>query len=192
MTLLHISFKLSLSLVLLLATVGITATVPANAETLKSTQKSTQSLVDFNEEDGLDEEAIGFHSIYVDREGNVLGTFVNVPGAKIKVYADGQTELESRDYTTEIDYYSDGGIRSIGNARFRYSRNGRIQTIGGTDFRYNRRGLFQRVGDIEIDYSSRGRLQKIEDVSFDYDRSGMIESIESRETRNGIRIVVVN
>ena len=164
----------------------------ANADFLKQTQKSTQILVDFEEEDGLDDEGLGFHAIYVDREGNVLGTFVNVPGAKIKVYADGQIELESRDYTTEIDYYYDGDIRSIGNARFRYSSNGRIRTIGDTDFRYSRRGLFERVGNTELDYSSRGRLQKIEDVSFDYDRNGVIESIEARETQDGISIIVVN
>ena len=193
MVLIRISPKLSLSLTLLLATVGLWSTAPtANADFLKQTQKSTQISVNFDEEDGLDDEGPGFHAIYLDREGNVLGTFVNVPGAKIKVYADGQIELESRDYTTEIDYYSDGDIRSIGNVRFRYSSGGRIRKIGDTDFRYSRRGLLQRIGDTELDYSSRGRLQKIEDVSLDYDRDGVIESIEARETRDGIRIIVVN
>lgn len=193
MALIPISPKLSLSLALLLTTMGVCLTAPtANADSLIQTQKSTQILVDFDEEDGLDNEGPGFHAIYVDREGNVLGTFVNVPGAKIRVYADGQIELESRDYTTEIDYYSNGNIRSIGDTRFRYSTNGRLRSIGDIDFRYSRRGLFQRVGNTELDYSSRGRLQKIEDVSFDYDRNGVIESIEARETQDGIRIIVVN
>ncbi|MEM7794797.1 MAG: hypothetical protein AAF579_10125 [Cyanobacteria bacterium P01_C01_bin.118] len=189
----HITHRFSLTVVLLLATLGLSLAAPAvNADVPKQAQPSSQNLVNFNDEDSLDDVDEGFNAVYVDREGNLLGTFVNVPGAKIKVYSDGQIELDSRDYTTEINYASDGDIRSIGRERLSYSSSGRIRRIGDTNFRYTSRGALRSIGDTTIDYSSRGRLQKIEDVSFDYDRDGMIESIEARETRDGIRIIVVN
>ena len=188
-----VSQRFSLRFVLLLTTLGLFLAVPAaNADSLKQTQTPTGTLVDFDDDDGLDDEGEGFHAIYVDREGNVLGTFVNVPGAKIKVYANGQIELESRDYTTEVDYNSNGRIRTIGGARLRYFSNSRIRTIDGIDFRYSRNGLLERIGSTEIDYSSRGRLRRIEDVGFDYDRNNILESIDDNETRDGIRIIVVN
>lgn len=149
-------------------------------------------LLDFDEEDGLNQEEDGFNAIYVDREGNVLGTFVNVQGAKLKVYADGRIELESRDYTTEVDYDANGKIRSIGNVRLRYFNSDRIRSIGDVDFRYSRNGHLDRIGNTEFDYSSRGRLRRIEDVRFDYDRDDILESIDDNETRDGIRIIVVN
>ena len=188
-----ISQRFSLSFVLLLTTLGLfLATPTANADSPKQTQTSTETSVDFDDDDGLDDEGDGFHAIYVDREGNVLGTFVNVPGAQIKVYANGRIDLESRDYTTEVDYNSNGRIRTIGGARLRYFNNNRIRTIDGIDFRYSRNGRLERIGSTEIDYSSRGRLRRIEDVGFDYDRNNILESIDDNETRDGIRIIVVN
>lgn len=189
----HISQRFSLSLVLLLTASGLFLTAPAaHANLSKQVQDRAELLVDFDDEDGLTNAEEGVNAIYVDTEGNVLGTFVNIPGAKIKVYADGRIELEDRDYTTELDYYSNGRIRSIGDDRFRYANSGRIRSIGTTDFRYTRSGVFRRVGNTELDYSARGRLQKIENVDFDYDRDGTIETIEDRETQDGIRIIVVN
>ncbi|EKU98073.1 hypothetical protein Lepto7375DRAFT_7333 [Leptolyngbya sp. PCC 7375] len=55
----------------------------------------------------------GSQPLDVDNAGNLLGTFVNVPGAKFKVYADGRVELQLRNYTTEVDHYPNGNIRSM-------------------------------------------------------------------------------
>ncbi|MBT9316229.1 hypothetical protein [Leptothoe spongobia] len=188
------SRRLSLSLALLLTTIGLSLTAPVvNADFPKQTQDDVEFLVDFEEEDGLDHEKAGFNAVYIDREGNVLGTFVNVPGAKIKVYSDGRIELESRDYTTEVDYNSNGEIRSIGDARLRYfSGSNRVRAIDDIDFRYRRNGLVERIGNTEFDYSSRGRLRRIEDVRLNYDRNDILESIDDNKTQDGIRIIVVN
>lgn len=148
--------------------------------------------LDFDEEDDLETTEEGFQAIYVNQRGGVLGTFVTVPGARIKVYASGQIEIDKRDYTTEITYYNDGRIRTLGNAQFTYYTDGRIRTIDNTRFRYFGTGRLQSIDNIDFRYYNSGRLQSIDDVSFDYEPIGEIRSISSAETRRGIRIVVVD
>ena len=189
----YISRSLYLSLTPLLTITGLALSTPAYAHLPKQTSVPVRTLPDFDDDDGLDEhEEYGIHTLYVDNAGNLLGTFVNVPGAKVKVYADGRVELQLRNYTREVDYYPNGNIRSIGDIRFRYYSNSRIRKIGGIHFRYNSRGVLRRIGRTNIDYGSRGRLEAIEYVDFDYDNNGMLESIEASHTRYGTRIVVVN
>ena len=189
MTRTRILRSLSFSLALLMTAA---VAVPADAHVSKQNQREANVLPDFDEDDGLEQEETAFNAVYLDREGNVLGTFIDVPGARIRVYTGGSIEIETRDYTTGVDYYSDGQIRRIGNTRFRYSNSDRIRRIGETEFQYTRSGRFRQIGNVSFDYSSRGRLQQIENVDLDYDRDGILESIEDRETRNGVRIVVVN
>jgi len=151
-----------------------------------------QALPDFEPDDGFEQTGEGFHAIYVDRRGNVLGTFVNLPNAQIKVYADGRIVVIEQDYTVETQYYSDGQIRTLGRTDFRYYRNERIRSIDDIDFRYFRSGRLRSIGSTDFDYSSSGQLQQIEDVRFRYDRDDLLETISAAETRRGIRIVVVD
>lgn len=191
----HIARGFCLSLMLMLATAGLSLTGTATAtdtDTDASDQTSSELLPDFEADDGLESEEEGFDTIYVDREGNLLGTFVNVPGAKIKVYASGQIEFEARDYTTEVDYDSNGRIRAIGRTRLSYYPSGRIRSIANIDFRYSKSGRVRSIGDTDFDYARSGRISEIEDVEFEYDRDGILESIDASQTRDGIRIVVVN
>ena len=150
------------------------------------------ALPDFEDEDGFEQMDEDFHSIYVDRAGNVLGTFVNIPHAQIKVYADGQIAVSEQNYTVETTYYSDDQIRTIGRTRFRYFRNGRIREIDDIDFRYSSSGRLRAIGNVDFSYFSSGRLRKIEDVRFRYDSDNILETISADQTRNGIRIVVVD
>lgn len=150
----------------------------------------TQADFEFQDDDlELDEE--GFQTIYVDDLGNVLGTFVTVPGARLKVYANGQIAIDRRDFTTEVTTFSNGRISAIGEARFEYFSSGRISSINGIRFSYFNSGRLQSIDDIRFSYFSRGQLQSIDDVFFDYDRSGMIRSISQTQTSDGIRIIVV-
>ncbi|MEA5451682.1 hypothetical protein VB780_24110 [Leptolyngbya sp. CCNP1308] len=150
----------------------------------------TQADFEFQEED-LALAAEGFQTIYVDALGNVLGTFVTVPGARLKVYANGQIAIDRRDFTTEVTTFSDGRIRAVGEARFEYFSNGRVSNINGIRFSYFNSGRLQSIGDVRFSYFSRGQLQSIDDVFFDYERSGVIRSISQIQTSDGIRIVVV-
>lgn len=150
------------------------------------------SQVDFEEDDALDQADEGFNAVYIDNLGNVLGTFVNIPGAKVKVYADGRIELEERDYTTEVDYRGDGRVMRIGDVTFSYFRNGRIRTIDDIDFSYSRNGRLRGIGDLEIRYFASGRLKEIDTVDFEYEPSGILRTISETQTDDGILIVVVN
>lgn len=152
----------------------------------------SQALPDFEAEDGFEQMGEGFHAIYIDRTGNVLGTFVNIPNAQIKVYANGQIAVAEQNYTVETTYYSNGQIRAIGQTRFRYFGNGRIREIDDIDFHYLSSGRLSAIENIEFDYFSSGRLRKIEEVRFRYDSDDLLETISADLTRNGIRIIVVD
>lgn len=152
----------------------------------------SQVLPDFEEEDGFEEAGEGFHAIYIDRAGNVLGTFVNIPNARIKVYANGYIVVDAQDYTVEMTHYSNGKIREIGRTRFRYFGNGRIREIDDIDFRYFSNGRLSAIESVDFDYFSSGRLKKIEEVRFRYDSNHLLETISADRTRSGIRIVVVD
>ena len=168
--------------------------ISASASQRYQSQESSNDSIDFEEDDALDQSGRGINAIYVDNQGNVLGTFVNIPGAKIKVFASGEIEIEERDYTTEIDYHRDGRIREIGNARFRYYSNDRIREIGNIDFTYRRNGQLKRIDNLRFRYFVNGRIKEIDNVRFDYESasSNLIETISSPFTRGGIRIVIVN
>lgn len=148
--------------------------------------------IDFEEDDALEPTDDGFNAIYVNNRGSVLGTFINIPGAKIKVYANGQIEIEERDYTTEVDFRDDGSIREIGDVDFRFSGVGRISAIGDIDFRYSSSGRLREIADIEVRYFSSGRVKEIDTVEFDYERSGVIRTISEPQTEDGVWVVVVN
>lgn len=150
----------------------------------------TQTDFEFQENE-LELATEGFQTIYVDALGNVLGTFVTVPGARLKVYANGQLAIDRRDFTTEVTTFNNGRISAIGAARFEYFSNGRISSINGIRFSYFTSGRLQSIDDIRFSYFSRGQLQSIDDVSFDYERSGVLRSISQTQTSDGIRIVVV-
>ena len=152
----------------------------------------SQALPDFEAEDGFELMGEGFHAIYVDRAGNVLGTFVTIPNAQIKVYASGQIAIAEQNYTVETTYYSNGQIREIGRTRFRYFGNGRIREIDDVDFRYLSNGRLRAIENIDFDYFSNGRLRKIEEVRFRYGSDNLLETISADRTRNGIHIVVVD
>lgn len=152
----------------------------------------SQALPDFEAEDGFEQMGAGFHAIYVDRVGNVLGTFVNIPNAQIKVYANGQVVVSEQNYTVETTYYSNGQIREIGRTRFRYFGNGRIREIDDIDFRYFSSGRLRAIENVDFDYFSSGRLRKIEEVRFQYDSDDLLETISADRTRSGIRIVVID
>ncbi|MEL6402682.1 MAG: hypothetical protein AAFR26_26960 [Cyanobacteria bacterium J06626_4] len=167
----------------------------ASATVLASRYQSqgiNQPLPDFDEDDEFEQAGEGFHAIYVDRLGRVLGTFVNVPGAQLQVYAGGEVAISEQDYTAAVDYRSDGRIRSIGDTRLSYFRSGRLRAVIGIDFNYFQSGRFRSIGTVDFAYFSSGRLKEIEGIDFDYDSDGVLETISDRETRNGIRIVVVN
>jgi hypothetical protein len=123
--------------------------------------------------------------------GNVLGAFFAIPGARLKIYANGQLEIDQRDYTTEATYRRDGRLSTLGNTTFTYDSAGRLRSIDGTRFSYFSSGRLQAMGDVDFSYFSRGQLQRIEDVSFEYERSGTIRRISAEQTRDGLPIVVV-
>ncbi|MFQ4134822.1 hypothetical protein PGN35_000725 [Nodosilinea sp. PGN35] len=149
--------------------------------------------VDFEfQPEALEPEREGLHAVYVDTAGNLLGTFVVVPGARLRIDATGQVEIDQRDFTTEATYFNDGRLRTLGDARFAYAINGRIRSIHGINFNYFSNGRLRAVGNTRLDYSRQGRLQRIADVSLDYDGSGTLRRINQNQTRDGIRIVVVN
>ncbi|MBD1919328.1 hypothetical protein [Phormidium sp. FACHB-77] len=60
--------------------------------------------VEFSPEDVLNPATAGFQAIYVDSVGNVLGAFFAIPGARLKIHANGLVEIDQRDYTTEANY----------------------------------------------------------------------------------------
>lgn len=193
----HSIVKLALGLVLAPPLLGLnslglpSALVSAGAQTEPS--YPTQTTFDF-EDDTLRPSEEGFQAIYVDSVGNALGTFVTVPGARLKVYASGVVEIDQRDYTAEITYFDDGRLRRLGNTRFTYYNSGRIRTIDNIRFSYfASSGRLQRIDNVDFSYfASSGRLQRIDNVSFDYERSGVIRRISANQTHGGIRIVVVN
>ncbi len=150
----------------------------------------TQTNFEFQEED-LELAAEGFQTIYVDALGNVLGTFVTVPGARLKVYANGQVAIDRRDFTTEVTTFNNGRISAVGEARFEYFSTGRISSINGIRFSYFNSGRLQSIDDVRFSYFSQGQLQSIGDVSFNYERSGALRSISQNRTSDGIRIIVV-
>ncbi|MGD1856829.1 MAG: hypothetical protein ACFB2W_21555 [Leptolyngbyaceae cyanobacterium] len=152
----------------------------------------SQGLPDFDEDDEFEQAGEGIHAVYVDRAGNVLGTFVNIPNAQIKVYASGQIEITKQTYTVETNYGSDGQIRTIGRTRFRYFNNGRIREIDDIDFRYFNSGRLKRIANIDFSYFSSGRLRRIEQVRFRYSANDRLETISAAQTNSGIRIVIVN
>ena len=133
----------------------------------------------------------GFQAIYIDALGNVLGTFVTVPGARLKVYANGQLTIDQRDFTTEITYFSNGRIRTLGDARFEYFSGGQISNINGIRLSYFSDGRLSSIGDVRFSYFSQGQLRSIDDVSLEYEPRGIIRSISQNQTDDGIRIVVV-
>lgn len=159
---------------------------------LYQAQANSDDLMDFEEDDALEPMDNGFNAIYVDNQGSVLGTFVYIPGAKLKVYASGQMVIEERDYTTRAEYYNNGRLREIGGVEFRYFNGGRIRSIGNVDFRYSNRGELTDVDNVHIKYANSGRVREIDGVRFEYERFGVIETISSVQTESGIRIVVVN
>jgi hypothetical protein len=151
----------------------------------------TQANFEFRPEllDPLDE---GFQAIYIDLFGNVLGTFVTVPGARLKVYANGDVEIDQRDFTTEVTYFGNGRIRTVGNARFEYFNNGRIRRLHDINFSYFTNGHPQAIGNLRFTYFSQGRLHRIGNVAVDYERNGEIRRISQPQTSQGVRIIVVN
>jgi hypothetical protein len=146
--------------------------------------------VEFSPEDVLNPAADGFQAIYVDSVGNVLGAFFAIPGARLKIYANGLVEIDQRDYTTEANYRSDGRLRTMGDVELTYDSSGRLRSIDGTRFSYFSSGRPQSMGDIDFSYFSRGQLQRIEDVSFEYDRNGTLKRISADQTRDGLPIVI--
>jgi hypothetical protein len=193
----HSIVKLALGMALAPPLLGLSsfglpnALVSARAQTGSSYPTQTTFEV---EDDTLRPSEEGFQAIYVDSVGNTLGTFVTVPGARLKVYASGVVEIDQRDYTAEITYFDDGRLRRLGNTRFTYYSSGRIRTIDRIRFSYfASSGRLQRIDNVDFSYfASSGRLQRIDNVSFDYERSGVIRRISANQTHSGIRIVVVN
>jgi hypothetical protein len=78
----------------------------------------------------------GSTPLFVDNRGNVLGTFVYVLGAKIKVLASGAIAIDEQDYTYKVKYDNKGRVHSIGDADFSYFNNGQIRSINGIVFTY--------------------------------------------------------
>ncbi|PSN15338.1 hypothetical protein C7293_07550 [filamentous cyanobacterium CCT1] len=102
------------------------------------------------QDDALELGEEGFQAIYIDALGNVLGTFVTVPGARLKVFANGQLTIDQRDFTTEITYFSNGRIRTLGDARFEYFSGGQISSINGIRFSYFTNGRLASIGDVRF------------------------------------------
>lgn len=148
-------------------------------------------LVEFRPEDVLNPAAAGIQAIYVDSVGNVLGAFFAIPGARLKIRANGLVEIDQRDYTTEANYRNDGRLRTLGDVELTYYSSGRLRSIDGTRFSYFSNGRPQSIGDVNFSYFSRGQLQRIEDVSFEYERTGTIRRISADQTRSGLPIVIV-
>jgi len=171
----------------LASTSAIAPTYPSHQD-----QQVSQALPDFEVDDDLETAGEGVQAIYVDQVGNVLGTFVNIPGARIKVYANGEIAIDEQDYTQEIRYFSNGRIRTIGNAEFGYFSTGRIREIDGIAFSYFSSGRPRAVGNIDFEYFSSGRLAAIDNVRFEYDSTGQLETISAAQTSSGIRIVVID
>ncbi|MBD2259468.1 hypothetical protein [Pseudanabaena sp. FACHB-2040] len=168
----------------------------ALAQTSQRDQNSPPARQDFDEDAGLEQpediRTALFQAVYVNRAGDVLGTFVNVPGAKIKVYASGQIEFEARDYTTEVTYYDNGRPRVIGNSRLTYYNDGSIRSIGGINFSYYNNSRLRNLGSLRFVYFNSGRLQNIDNVSFEYDSDGVLKRISASQTSSGIRVIVVD
>lgn len=148
--------------------------------------------VEFSPEDVLNPAAEGFQAIYVDSVGNVLGAFFAIPGARLKIHANGLVEIDQRDYTTEANYRTDGRLRTLGDVELTYDSIGRLRSIDGTRFSYFSSGRPKSMGDIDFSYFSRGQLQRIEDVSFEYERNGTIRLISADRTRDGLPIVIAH
>jgi hypothetical protein len=148
--------------------------------------------VEFSLEDVPNPAAAGFQAIYVDSVGNVLGAFFAIPGARLKIHANGLVEIDQRDYTTEANYRTDGRLRTLGDVELAYDSSGRLRSIDGTRFRYFSSGRPQSMGDVDFSYFSRGQLQRIEDVSFEYERNGSIRRISADQTRDGLPIVIAH
>ncbi|MBD0337009.1 MAG: hypothetical protein ICV62_16090 [Cyanobacteria bacterium Co-bin13] len=159
-------------------------------------QSTPTAQQNFDEDAGLEQpEDITtalFQAIYINRAGEVLGTFVSVPGARIKVYASGQIEIEARDYTTEVTYYNNGCPRTIGNSRLNYFSGGRIRSIDRINFTYYGNGRLRTLGGLRFNYFNSGRLQDISNVALEYDSDGMLKRISASQTNSGIRVIVVD
>ncbi|MBD2259467.1 hypothetical protein [Pseudanabaena sp. FACHB-2040] len=168
----------------------------ALAQTSQRYQSSPTAQQDFDEDAGLEQpeniRTALFQAVYINRAGNLLGTFVNVPGGKIKVYASGQIEIEARDYTTEVTYYNNGRLRTVGNSRLTYFNDGRIRSIGRISFSYYGNGRLRTLGGLRFDYFNNGRLRDIDNVFFEYSSDGVIKRISTSQTNSGIRVIVVD
>ncbi|MFQ4139230.1 hypothetical protein PGN35_023240 [Nodosilinea sp. PGN35] len=145
--------------------------------------------VEFSPEDVLNPAAAGFQAIYVDSAGNVLGAFFAIPGARLKIHANGLVEIDQRD---EANYRTDGRLRTLGDVELTYDSTGRLRSIDGTRFSYFSNGRPQSMGDVDFSYFSRGQLQRIEDVSFEYERNGTLKRISADQTRDGLPIVIAH
>lgn len=115
-----------------------------------------------------------------------------IPGARLKIHANGLVEIDQRDYTTEANYRTDGRLRTLGDVELTYDSSGRLRSIDGTRFSYFSSGRPQSMGDVDFSYFSRGQLQRIEDVSFEYERNGTIKRISADQTRDGLPIVIAH
>lgn len=146
--------------------------------------------VEFSSEDVLNPAASGFQAIYVDSVGNVLGAFFAIPGARLKIHANGLVEIDQRDYTTEANYRTDGRLRALGDVELTYDSSGRLRSIDGIRFSYFSSGRPQSMGNVNFHYFSRGQLQRIEDVSFEYERNGNLKRISADQTRDGLPVVI--
>ncbi|WP_035990903.1 hypothetical protein [Leptolyngbya sp. KIOST-1] len=180
---------------LILATASIPALVGLStlSPLVPDAVASAVAQADFEfQPESLDPEREGLEAVYVDTAGNLLGTFVMIPGARLRVDASGQIEVERRDFTTEVTYFNDGRIRTLGNALFVYATSGRIRSVHGINFNYFSSGRLRAVGHTLLNYSRQGRLQRIADVSLDYDSSGALRRISQNQTRDGVRVVVIN
>ncbi|MBD0269471.1 MAG: hypothetical protein ICV77_14405 [Cyanobacteria bacterium Co-bin8] len=168
----------------------------ALAQTSQLDQSSPPAQQDFDEDAGLEQpediRTALFQAVYINRAGNLLGTFVNVPGGKIKVYASGQIEIEARDYTTEVTYYNNGRLRTVGNSRLTYFNDGRIRSIGRISFSYYGNGRLRTLGGLRFDYFNNGRLRDIDNVFFEYTSDGVIKRVSTSQTNSGIRVIVVD
>ncbi|MBE9159745.1 hypothetical protein IQ265_23340 [Nodosilinea sp. LEGE 06152] len=189
-------FRLALSVAVAQVAVGISASPNLLFSpwlgTIAEANQNYPTQANFEYQDSaleLGEE--GFQAIYVDALGNVLGTFVTVPGARFKVYANGQLTIDQRDFTTEVTYFSNGRIRTLGDARFEYFSGGQISSINGIRFSYFSSGRLASIGDVRFSYFSQGQVRSIDDVSLEYEPGGVIRSISQNQTSDGIRVVVV-
>ncbi|MDB9527978.1 hypothetical protein PN498_18435 [Oscillatoria sp. CS-180] len=156
----------------------------------------SQDIFDYSQnveaENSFASEAVGFQVVHINNRGRVLETFVNIPGATIKVHAGGRVEIAEQNYSVEVDYSTGGRIRRIGNTGFYYFSSGRVRAIDDIRFNYFSNGRFNSIDNVDFNYFRSGRIRSIDNIRFDYNSLGMLETVTANQTANGVRIVVVD